>query len=228
MENNLDIMGSGDAATEEAVFKESAPLEEVDIGGCQVLKRELVSLVLEPQITIRFNKISFNRACLRRLKGAEYVQILIAPKDRMLYVRPCGEDEKENIPWFRRGEGRVKLKTKQITCKEFYALLIIETGWNPSNNYKLIGRMVTSKREQILAFDLESKQAFPAISRNGQKIKRTTADLIRANSTEFGTTFGSLAKMPMIKTIKGHTVFTVRDVVTKVPPSVEEEKKDDN
>jgi len=183
--------------------------ESVDISKCRVIPSDHVSLVTEPQVVIRFNKISFNRVCLRRLKGAEYVQLLISQQDRMLYVRPCEEDEKGRIPWFRWGEGRVKLKTRQLSCAKFYALLILETGWNPSNNYKLTGRMMQSKRESILAFELDSKETIPIYSKSGVKIVRTIGDLTMPDNKELGT-FEGLSKIPIIKKYKGYTVFTVR------------------
>ena len=54
------------------LFDNSRPLEDmqeeevIDLAGYQVTKAELFSHVNEPSLTLWFNRLKFNMACLRR------------------------------------------------------------------------------------------------------------------------------------------------------------------
>lgn len=80
----------------------------------QVVSGDMFSRVLDPVIRITTKGITFNKSCVSKLPGAETVELLFNPVERMLVVRPCNQDHPNAIPW------EPKYKSAAPLTKIFY------------------------------------------------------------------------------------------------------------
>ncbi len=140
--------------------------------GYQVVRREFVSHLYDPAMTIRGNSITFNNSCISKLEDATYVQFLINPEERKLAIRPCDEGARDAVRWCTlRGDKR---KSREITCRPFTERLYELMGWEALYRYKLQGMRITYQGESLYLFDLSSNEAFLPQSRDpatGKKVQ---------------------------------------------------------
>ena len=140
--------------------------------GYQVVRREFVSHLYDPAMTIRGNSITFNNSCISKLEDATYVQFLINPEERKLAIRPCDEGARDAVRWCTlRGDKR---KSREITCRPFTERLYELMGWEALYRYKLQGMRITYQGESLYLFDLSSNEAFLPQGRDpatGKKVR---------------------------------------------------------
>jgi hypothetical protein len=132
--------------------------EHISLKDYQTVRREFFSHVYEPTLTIRGNSITFNNACIRRLEGTVYVQVLVNPIQKMLVIRPCNQDDRDSIRWCVQKEE--KRKSREITCDLFAGKLYDLMGWQSVYRYKALGTRCNYQGEQIYVFDLNSTEVF--------------------------------------------------------------------
>lgn len=154
--------------------------------GYQVVRREFISHMYDPAMTIRGNSITFNNACISKLEDATYIQFLINPTERKLAIRPCDEGARDAVRWcVVKGDKR---KSREINCRPFTAKLYELMGWEDIYRYKLQGMRINYQGENLYLFDLSSKEAYLPQSRDPEtgKLKRPKAILPREWMETFG------------------------------------------
>lgn len=185
------------------------PVVELDYSKYQVVRGEYFAHIREPSVTFKNNKISFNTACIKKLPDADYVLVLVNSEDRKLIVRPSSEDVKDAFVWCSRGRKR---GPKQTSCEVFFAKIMDLTGWNLDYRYKLLGRLVRSEGELVLAFDLNSVETYPCISIGNEKPKISRTPVYPQEwQAAFGLSFEEHRKRLQVDIFKGYTVFSVKE-----------------
>ena len=119
--------------------------------GFQVTRREYYAHMLEPAISFADGKLSINAVCLKKAPDVEYVQILVNREQKKLVIRPCTEDDWDSLKWCTAAR-----KTKVITCRMFFAMIMDMMQWDPANRYKIIGKMIHHEDEYLFVFDLSA------------------------------------------------------------------------
>lgn len=179
--------------------------------GYQVVRREFFAHIYEPSITFNNCKISLNAACLNRLPDVDYVQILVNPNDKKLVVRPSGEDEKDSFPWC--STKSTKRKSKQITCRMFFAKVVQLMDWNPDYRYKLLGKLIRSGDDYLFIFDLTDTEIYQRILLNGEKPKASRIPVYPAEwQNQFGLPAEEHRKLLQVNIFDGYTVFGIKDI----------------
>lgn len=179
--------------------------------GYQVVRREFFAHTYEPSITFNNCKISMNAACLNRLPDVDYVQILVNPNDKKLVVRPSGEDEKDSFPWC--STKNTKKKSKQITCRMFFAKVVQLMDWNPDYRYKLLGKLIRSGDDYLFIFDLTDTEIYQRILLNGEKPKASRIPVYPAEwQNQFGLPAEEHRKLLQVNIFDGYTVFGIKDI----------------
>ena len=181
--------------------------------GYQVVRGEYFAHTLEPCVTFADCKISFNKACVRKLPGVEYVQVLVNRRDRKLVIRPSSDDMKDSFTWL-----RASGKPRTITCRLFYAMLVDMMGWNPNYRYKLIGKLVHSQTELILVFDLNATEIFRRELQktgDGEEKWRTSRKPVFPDEwkDQFGLPVEENQRVFQINIFDGYAVFGLKDKV---------------
>lgn len=153
------------------VYDEDQVIEDIEIDGFQVVRREYFAHLFEPAVSIKVDNITFNSACIRRFPGVQYVQLLINPDQKRLVIKPCDEDAKDAIKWC--NIKNEKQEPRTVNCKIFGAKLFDMQRWTTNCRYKLLGLIAKSSGEQLVAFSLEDTEVYPPkeVDENGKAVK---------------------------------------------------------
>lgn len=152
--------------------------------GFQVVRGEFFAHTYEPSLTFADCKVYVNTACIRKLPEFSFVQMLVNPHQKKLAVRPCKEDEKDSFRWC---SATAKRSPKQITCKIFFAKVFTLMGWDPNDRYKLLGKLIRSKKELIFVFDLTSPEVYKRSVDESGKVKTSRTPNYPSNwQNQFG------------------------------------------
>ena len=184
--------------------------ENFSYDGYQVVRGEFFAHINEPSLSFNLNKINVNKASLKRLPDTEYVQILVNPEDKKLVIRPADEDSKDAFLWCStKGEKR---QPKQITGRVFFAMVVKLMGWNPDYRYKMLGKLIRSGEEKLLAFDLTAAETYTRTVREDGKSKTSRKPVFPAEwEGQFGLPVEEHRKQLQINIFDGYTVFAIQD-----------------
>ena len=229
MENEHILSVAGSDPVQEALNKQTAVSGEEDpqeiifnYEGYQVVRGEFFAHVYEPSITFNNCKIMLNTACLNRLPDVDYVQILVNPEEKKLALRPSSEGEKDSFLWCTTRS--IKRKTKQISCRIFFAKIVQLLEWNPNYRYKLLGKLVRSGDEHLFIFDLTTTEIYQRIVNAEDKIKTSRTPVFPAEwQNQFGLPVEEHRRLLQVNIFDGYTVFGIKDKSAAM--SVDEHKE---
>ena len=125
--------------------------------GFQVVRGEFFAHTYEPSLTSADSKVYVNMACIRKLPEFDYIQMLVNPEQKKIAVRPCMEAEKDSFRWC---SATAKRSPKQITCRIFFAKVFTLMGWNAKDRYKLLGKLIRTKKDILFVYDLTSPEVY--------------------------------------------------------------------
>lgn len=183
--------------------------------GYQVVRGEFFAHIHEPSITFNNCKVSLNTACLKKMPEVDYVQILVNQEEKKLAVRPSSEDEKDSFLW--RTSSR---RSKQITCRMFFAKIVQLMDWNPDYKYKLLGKLKKSGDEFLFVFDLSSTQIYLQIQGTNDKPKNSRTPVFPAEwQNQFGLHVEDHRKLYQVNIFNGYTVFAIKNNSSETPDS---------
>ena len=131
----------------------------------QVVRREFYAHIREPAITFNNYCFSVNNACIARFPHADFVQILVDSRKKLLALRPCGEGTRDSYQWCMYSKG--KRMPRRIAGKIFIAMVINLMGWNPHDRYRVLGWLIRANDEHLLLFDLTAKETYQRIFEEG-------------------------------------------------------------
>lgn len=188
--------------------------EDFDFGDFQVVRREFFAHLREPSITFNKCKIYVNTASLSKFPNTEYMQVLINRETKILALRPCREGERDSFPWCYMSKG--KRKPKQITCRLFFAKIFTMMEWNPDFRYKLLGTVIHSKGEYLLAFDLSSTEVYQRTYAEGEKPKASRTPVFPSGwQNQFGLPFYEHRQSMQVNIFDGYAIYAIKDNSTK-------------
>lgn len=179
--------------------------EEFTFEGYQVVRGEYFAHIFEPSFTFNNYKANVNTACIRKFPDTEYVQILVNPDRKKLAIRPCMEDEKDSLRWC-----TAKHAPKQITCRVFFAKVMDLMNWNPSNRYKLLGKLIQSDNDVLFIFDLTTPEIFQKIqNEDGTSKTSRKASYPTEWANQFGISVKEHQESLQVNIFDGYAVFSL-------------------
>ncbi|MBQ1735475.1 MAG: integrase [Lachnospiraceae bacterium] len=149
--------------------------EVIDLAGYQVTKGELFSHVNEPSLTLWYNRIRFNMACLKRFPKVKHIQVMINPEQRRIVIRPCTPDTPDCLRWAN-GGGEAETKNRDMTCKIFAAKVFDLMGWSAEYRYKILGKPATCDGELLFLFRLNDFELFLGGKKKGSYLPKEWRD----------------------------------------------------
>ena len=178
--------------------------------GYQVVRGEFFAHLYEPSVCFNQSKIYVNTGCLKRMQDVDYVQILVNAEEKKLVIRPAGEDEKDAFLWCSiKNNAR---KPKQITCRVFFAKIANLMSWNTDYRYKLLGKIIRSREEKLIVFDLTATEIYRRTAKNGEKPRTSRKPVFPAEwKNQFGLPVEEHRKQLQINIFNGYTVFGIRE-----------------
>ena len=117
----------------------------------QVVSGDMFSRVHEPVVRITTKGITFNKSCISKLSGAETVELLFNPVERMIVIRPCKPEHPNAISW------DSKYKSAAPLTKVFYDSM----GWETDYSFRIPCQTVSnpymaSVNGMVLVFDMDN------------------------------------------------------------------------
>ena len=201
--------------------------EEIDLGlgGYEIVRPEFFSHIQEPTLTVNVDKIGVNAACVRLMPDVEYVQILVNRAEKKLLLKPCSEIEITGYRWGKNKGG--KRYPTQRTGEPFVLTLCKIMDWNPDYRYKVLGRLVRTKGDMVVAFDLTESQCFPkTITKDGKKVSSRRALFAEQWNGKFGPTYAESRGTLQVDTLAGYTVFSIKGNQVEAKTSTSEKVDD--
>lgn len=204
---------SSATATEAPVLAEGdeiLELENFDFEDFQVVRREFFAHLREPSVTFNDCKFQVNMACLTKFPNCDFAQVLISQQQKILALRPCAEGTKDAYMWC--GVSKGKRKPKAITCKMFFAKIVSLMDWNPKYRYKLLGRLIHSNGEYLIAFDLNAPEVYQRTFVEGEKPKTSRTPVFPSEwQTQFGLPYNVHKQSMQINIFDGYAVYAIKD-----------------
>lgn len=189
--------------------------DDFDLGGFQVVRREFFAHLREPAITFNNYKFYVNAACLSKFPQTEYVQILMSGEKKILILRPCSENTRDEFKWCNTSPDG-KRKTRQVTGKVFFLMVVDLMGWNSDDKYKVLGNLIHSNGEYLLAFDLTSPEVYKMTSAEGEKRKVSRIAAYPTNwKDQFGVSYLEHKEVMKVNIVDGFAVYSIKDPVQK-------------
>lgn len=220
IDTQLELFPFADVATLEVMPSLSEGEEALDMGDdfdfgdFQVVRREFFAHLREPSLTFNKCRIYVNCASLAKFPNTDYMQVLINRQTKILALRPCREGERDAFPWCSYPKG--KRKPKPITCKLFFAKIFTMMGWNPDFRYKLLGTVIHSKGEYLLAFDLSSTEVYQKIYAEGEKPKASRTPVFPSGwQNQFGLPFYEHRQSMQVNIFDGYAIYAIKDNTAK-------------
>lgn len=184
--------------------------DSFDFEGFQVVRREFFAHLREPSVTFNNCKFSVNSACIAKFPNTDHVQVLVNPETKTLALRPCEEGARDSFSWCNVSKG--KRKPRAITCKLFFAKIVDMMGWNPNYRYKMLGRIVHSNDDYLIAFDLSATEVYQRSVVEGQKVKNSRIPVFPAEwQDQFGLPFNEHNKSMQVNIFDGYAVYAIKE-----------------
>lgn len=181
-----------------------------DFDGFQVVRREFFAHLNEPAVSFNNCKFYVNIACLSKFPETDHVQVLVNQKTKILALRPCQEVERDSFRWCNSSKG--KRKSKQTTCRLFFAKIVSLMDWNPDYRYKLIGKLIHANGEYLIAFDLTATEVYQRTFSEGSKPKTSKTPVFPSKWQEqFGLPFNEHRQSMQINIFDGYAIYAIKD-----------------
>lgn len=124
----------------------------------EVVRSQFFSQSSEPVLSFGRLKMWVNSVCLKKFPETDHVQIMVNSSLKSLALYPSRENVRDSLPWCSSGSG--KRKPRQLSCPIFFAKIYALMKWNPDFRYRLTGKHLCGNGKELLAFDLQSAEAF--------------------------------------------------------------------
>lgn len=184
--------------------------EDYDFDDFEVVRREFFAHMNEPAATFKDCKFYVNSACFKKFPETRFVQALVNKRTKVLALLPCSEYARDSFQWCSESKG--KRKPKHITCKLFFAKIVAMMGWNPDYRYKLLGKLVRANEMYLLAFDLNSPEAYPKTFVEGEKPKVSRKPVYPEGwQNQFGLPYSEHRQSLQINIFDGYAVYAIKD-----------------
>lgn len=132
-------------------------IRRIDVSEAEVVRRQYLSHIREPQVTIRPDGVQFNNSAIQMLEGAVYIYLMVDRKRKWLVIREVDKDARDAQRWCSAKDGT--RKSRKITGADFSERVYRMMGWNKGYYYKICGTPalpVEGEECLYLLFELEN------------------------------------------------------------------------
>lgn len=162
--------------SDEAVTDENKGLESLDeLKVCEVVRTEFMPSAFKAKLSLNYENISFNKACVELLPNTQYINILIDRFKKRIIVLPVKKNAKDALRWcnIRKTTGEVIKRT--CTARKFGEKLYNMMNWTKENRYRVLAYYQAIDGVQLLVFNLEECEIIVpefVTTKTGKTIKR--------------------------------------------------------
>ena len=139
-------------------MKIEAQTGDIDLRGFQVVRGELFNTPAKPRAIFSSKDVGFNSGCVKKINGADYVEMLFHPERRLLAVRPCFEDFSNAVRWADKTEEGCH--PRRVNGKAWLNTLYGMCGWDIAFKYRAHGVFKEQNNEPVLIFNMREAEMF--------------------------------------------------------------------
>lgn len=185
--------------------------EKFRLEDFQVVRREFFAHRNEPSVTFNNRRFYVNSACLNKFPNTLYVQALINVDSKILALRPCDEGERGAFQWCTIAKD--KRKPKQTICTLFFLKIFDMMNWNPDHRYKILGNIIHSNGEYLIAFDLTSTEVYQkTYDETASKMKSSRTPVYPLNwQNQFGLPYNEHKQSMLINVFDGYAIYQIKE-----------------
>lgn len=185
--------------------------ENFNFDEFQVVRREFFAHLQEPSVSFNNCKFYVNAACLSKFPNSGFAQVLVNQERKILALRPCAEGARDSFMWCTQAANG-KRKPKPITCKLFFAKIVQLMKWDPNYRYKLLGKLIHSNGEYLIAFDLTATEVYQRVNVEGTKPKMSRTPVFPQDwQNQFGLPFNEHRQSMQINIFDGYAIYAIRE-----------------
>ena len=129
---------------------------EVDLRGYEVTRTQFFNSISTTSGIFSIRNARFSGECIRKLGGAEYIELLVHPTKKLFAVRECSSEHRNAIRWAKLIDD--KMFTRQFGGTAFLGTLYDILGWNSVWGYKLRGAVHIINGEPVAFFDAQETE----------------------------------------------------------------------
>jgi len=161
-----------------------------ELNSSEVVRSEFLSPKYKPSMTIDYDRVVFNTACVRLFQDTEYVLLLVDRARKRLIVLPSDSYTKDAFKWSR-SKGN-KMLPRQSVCRVFGAKIFEMMNWIPENRYKIQAVYQVIDGQRLVVFNLEEcEMVVPEVitQADGKTVKKRKRYYPQEWRESFGVTF---------------------------------------
>ena len=194
--------------------------EDIDISGLQVVRKEHFAHSYDPSISIKPKGVRFSASLIKRLSDVDDVIFLMDPVNMKLIVKPVSADDRDAVKWAKieKKTGR-KMPKENIPAARLSQKLYRDMGWSADTWYKIIGKVVQSRGETLIVFNLKDAEQHIVTKDNRQVL------LPKEWENSYGYVFTERDKEDSIGLLAGYQRM---EIVKKVKKIVTPKQEDSN
>lgn len=150
--------------------------------GYRIVRREMFAHTRVPAVTIRYDSITFNTACISGLEDAVYIQLMVSQNQKRIAIRKRDENDKDALRWCVANTD--KRKSRKIVGHEFSRMIYGMMGWDRKCRYKITGHKIFFNGEYLYVFELSEPEIFHERPKRSKQEKEELAQTMSADELE--------------------------------------------
>lgn len=192
--------------------------EDIDISGLQVVRKEHFAHSYDPSISIKPKGVRFSASLVKRLANVDDVIFLMDPVNMKLIVKPVTADDRDAVRWSKieKKTGR-RMPKDNIPAARLSQKLYRDMGWNADTWYKIIGRVIHSRGETLIVFNLKDAEQHIVTKDNRQVL------LPKEWENSYGYVFTERDKEDSVGLLAGYQRMEIVKKIKKVKPPKQED-----
>ena len=131
-------------------------ISDFDLSGYEVADAQFFSDTGQPTCWFTKKNMYFNKACINKMLGSEYIELLFEPYEKLLAIRSCESNHPNAIKWFASKDGKITASAR--ASGGFSNILFRCMEWNNEFRYKMVGVKRSKGNDVIVLFDLNSAE----------------------------------------------------------------------
>ena len=189
--------------------------EDIDISGLQVVRKEHFAHTYDPSISIKPKGVRFSASLVRKLADVDDVIFLMDPVNMKLIVKSVDADDRDAVKWSKieKKTGR-RMPKDNIPAARLSQKLYRDMGWSADTWYKIIGKIVHSRGETLIVFNLKDAEQHIVTKDNRQVL------LPKEWENSYGYVFTERDKEDSVGLLAGYQRMEIVKKVKKVNPPV--------
>ncbi len=124
----------------------------LDLSGYEIVRSQFMSASGRLAVRLSSSSLSFSKSALHKCSGAEYIELLIHPRKKILAVRTTDSSSHYAVKWCKKTYESITTTT--ISGSAFLPTIFRLAGWRSNGTYKILGYSYAIDNENVLFFNM--------------------------------------------------------------------------